>query len=99
MHSTKRPSDLVPVLLVDEKNRLYRQEDLLLHVTQQVHEISSKKKVVPAKLAKKIGISAEQPTRWMGGEDEPSIRSVSDLFWALGKKVELRVSELSGKTP
>lgn len=97
MPKTKRPA--TEVVLVSEKNRLYRQEDLLLHVTQQVHEISLKKKVSRSKLAKKVGISTEQITRWMGGEDEPSLRDVADLFWALGKKVELQVSELSGKIP
>lgn len=83
----------------NEKDRLFCQEVLLLRVTQHVHAISKDKKVSRRRLAKKIGRSLEQITRWMGGEDEPSLRDVSDLFWALGMKVDLDVSRISSTQP
>lgn len=84
-------------LEIDEKDRLFRQEALLLHVMQQVHEISLKKRWSRKRLAKKVGVSVKQLSLFMGGEHEPRLRDVADLFWALGKKVELKVSDLAGK--
>lgn len=69
--------------------KFYLQEKLILEVTNHIAELMQEKRIRKADLAKKLGRSKGYVTQLLNGNANMTLRTVSDIFWALGSALEV----------
>jgi len=69
--------------------QLYLQEKLIFEVTECIAELMQKNNVRKADLAKKLGKSKGYITQLLNGNANMTLRTISDVFWALGSALEI----------
>jgi transcriptional regulator with XRE-family HTH domain len=70
--------------------RLFQQERLILDVTTRLCTLMDVQGVSRTELARRLGVSKAHVTRLLEGSRNMTLRTVSDLFTALGQTVELK---------
>jgi transcriptional regulator with XRE-family HTH domain len=74
---------------VEENKALYQQEELLLEVTELLASVMEDNNVSKAELARRIGKSKAFVTQCLCGSQNLTLRTLSDLFLALGYRLQL----------
>lgn len=75
-----------------EEKRLYQQERLLFDATELISRLIEKQDVSRAELAKRLGKSKAYVTQVLRGQNNMTLRTLSDLSYALGYSVALGAS-------
>ncbi len=78
----------------DEGRRLLEQERLIVEVTEAVATLMSKQDVSRSVLARRIGKSPAFVTKLLRGNNNFTLRTLSDVFSSLGKSMHVTVGEL-----
>jgi hypothetical protein len=78
-----------------EEKRLYQQEQLLFDATELISKLMEKEGVSRSDLAKRIGKSKAYVTQVLRGQSNMTLRTLSDLSYALGYAVALGASNPS----
>jgi hypothetical protein len=73
---------------VEENRALYQQEELLLEVTELLSSVMEDNGVSKAELARRLGRSKAFVTQCLGGGQNLTLRTLSDLFLALGYRLQ-----------
>lgn len=68
--------------------RLYQQERAIEYVTAMIGRLMKKKGVSRSELAQKLGKTPAWITQVLDGEHNKTIRTLSDLLWALDESLE-----------
>jgi transcriptional regulator with XRE-family HTH domain len=71
-----------------EEMRLYQQERAIEYVTAMIGRLMKAKKVSRTELAKLLGKSPGWITQLLDGEKNKTVRTLSDVLWALGESLE-----------
>src|SRR6185437_7254082 len=74
---------------VEENRALYQQEELLLEVTELLASVMEDNNVSKAELARRIGKSKAFVTQCLCGSQNLTLRTLADLFLALGYRMQL----------
>jgi hypothetical protein len=74
---------------VEENKALYQQEELLLEVTELLASVMDDNDVSKAELARRIGKSKAFVTQCLSGSQNLTLRTLADLFLALGYRLQL----------
>ena len=77
-----------------EYERLIAEEKLILEATELISSLMETRDVSRAQLADRIGKSRAYMTQVLAGNRNMTLRTLADLAWALGTKVQLAVPEL-----
>jgi antitoxin component HigA of HigAB toxin-antitoxin module len=77
-----------------ETRRLYEQERLVLWATELVSVAMEESNVTKADLARKLGTSRAHVTQLLAGSRNLTLRSLADLAWACGARIEVRMDPL-----
>jgi transcriptional regulator with XRE-family HTH domain len=75
--------------LLDVDQILLRQEELILEATERLAVIMAKEEITKAELAKRLGKTKSFVTQCLSGEANLTLRTIADLFGALGYKVNI----------
>lgn len=70
---------------------LFQQEQFILSVQEAIAGEIERQEINYSTLARKIGVTKGCLSQWMSGEANLTLRTVSDIFYALGCKPELLV--------
>lgn len=70
-----------------EGNRLYLQEHFILEVTEQIAQVMADSNVSRSELAQRLGKSKGYVTQLLNGTANMTLRTVADMFTALGRTV------------
>ena len=70
-----------------EGKRLYEQERAILEVTELICEIMGATGISRSELAKKLGKTKGYITQLLDGDTNMTVRTISDVFTALGKEL------------
>jgi transcriptional regulator with XRE-family HTH domain len=73
---------------VEENRALYQQEELLLEVTELLASVMEDNRISKAELARRIGKSKAFVTQCLSGSQNLTLRTLSDLFLALGYRLQ-----------
>jgi len=68
----------------DEGMRVWQQERVIFEITERLCELMEEHRVSRSELAKRLRCSRGRVTQMLDGTRNMTIRTVSDLFWALG---------------
>lgn len=74
-----------------EQERLLAEELLLLEASDYLFEIMEKRKIKKAELAERLGKSKAFITQVINGRRNMTLRTLSNLAWALGHQVKLNL--------
>jgi transcriptional regulator with XRE-family HTH domain len=74
--------------------RLFQQERAMEAVTNLLCELMAEKGISRADLAKKLGKTPGWVTQVLDGERNKTIRTLSDMFWALGHSLQFIAGSL-----
>jgi len=77
-----------------EEMRLYQQEWLILQFTELVADIMEEKGIRKKDLAEKLGRTKGYITQLLDGRANMTLRTVSDIMWALGCSLSVDVRTL-----
>jgi DNA-binding phage protein len=94
--STMEKTSYEDITSTPEDMRLYLQERALEYATAMVGRIMKKKKVSRSELASKLGTTPAWITQVLDGEHNKTIKTLSDLLWALGEKLDFAHSPIHG---
>ena len=70
--------------------RLFEQEFLLISATELISALMQEKNVSRSELAERIGKSKSFVTQILRGQHNMTLRTLADLAWALGARVQLQ---------
>lgn len=70
-----------------EGRRAYRQEELILDVTERICELMEQQGVSRSELARRLGKTKGYVTQLLDGRTNMTIRTICDVFDALGRTV------------
>ncbi len=73
-----------------EFQRLFAQEDLRLGIAQRIYELMKEQGMKQKELAKRLEISEGRVSQLLSGNANMTLRVVSDMFFALGKRMAWR---------
>jgi antitoxin component HigA of HigAB toxin-antitoxin module len=76
-----------------EEAKFYLQEKLILEVTNHIAELMEKYKVRKSDLAQRLGKSKGYVTQLLNGNANMTLRTISDVFWALDSALEVNSVE------
>lgn len=76
----------------EEDRRLMEQEDLIFDVSQLLWEILEESGISRAELARRLGTSKSYITKLLRGYSNLTLRSLADIFSALGKQVIIKAA-------
>ena len=76
----------------DEGKRLYEQERAILDVTELICEIMEEEEVSRSELARRLHRSKGYVTQLLDGRANMTIRTISDVFHALGRRLSFRAT-------
>ena len=68
---------------------LLRQEELILEATERLASVMAEKEISKAELARRIGKSKSYVTQCLNGSSNLTLRTLADLFGALGYYVHI----------
>ena len=74
----------------EEGKRLYEQERAILDVTELICELMEQEGVSRSKLARRLGKSKSYVTRLLAGNANMTVRTLSDVFVALGSTIRFQ---------
>jgi len=77
-----------------ENLRLFQQAGLQIRIAREVERAMKQQKISRKALAERMGVSKGRITQILSGSSNLTLRLVSDVFTALGLKLELRPVEL-----
>ena len=69
-----------------ENQRIYSQEELIVDLSDSLHEIMSQKGVTQKEIAKKLGLSKARISKLFSGKSNMTLRTLSDICFALDVK-------------
>ena len=75
--------------------RLLEQERLLLDVTESIAALLEKQNVSRAELARRLGKSPAFVTKLLRGDNNFTLRTLSDVFFALNRGVHFTVEDIA----
>jgi hypothetical protein len=78
-----------------ETRRQYERERLVVATANQIGQMMRDLELSRAELAKRLDRSRAYVTQVLAGDRNLTLRSLSDLGWAMGQRVELQFSPLS----
>ncbi len=87
---TNAKSSSEKLVSTPEGRRLLEQELLIGYATDLVAQLLEQRRVSRAELARRIGKSKAFVTQILQGRRNMTLRTLADLAWALGSRVELR---------
>lgn len=73
-----------------EGERRFQQERLILGVAELICDVMKERDVSKAELARRLGTSKANVTQMLSGFRNLTLRSLSDVFLSLGKRLELK---------
>ncbi len=76
----------------DEDRRLLAQEGLIFDVSQLIWEVMEQSETSRAELARRLGTSKSYITKLLRGYSNLTLRSLSDIFSALGREVVIKAA-------
>jgi transcriptional regulator with XRE-family HTH domain len=76
----------------DEDRRLLAQEGLIFDVSQLIWEVMEQSGTSRAELARRLGTSKSYITKLLRGYSNLTLRSLSDIFSALGREVVIKAA-------
>ena len=79
---------------VAENPELFRQEELILETTELIAKTMEQNKISKADLARKLKKSKPFISQCLSGEQNLTLRTVADLFGALGYKIQIGATAL-----
>jgi transcriptional regulator with XRE-family HTH domain len=79
---------LEEITTTPDEMRLYQQERAIEYVTAMIGRLMHKKGVSRSELAKLLGKSPGWITQLLDGEKNKTVRTLSDVLWALGESLE-----------
>lgn len=82
-----------------EGMRLYQQERAILEVTELLCRLMDEQRITRSQLAKRLGISKGYVTQLLDGRSNMTLRTVSDVFFSLGRAVHFQDGVLAAETP
>lgn len=82
----------------DEGRKLIEQERLLLEATEAISRVMEAKGVSRAELARKLERTPAFVTKLLQGDNNFTLRTLSDVFFELGRSVHLELGPLGGAT-
>lgn len=86
--------DWIERLSADTRSRaIVEQERLLVEVTESIAALMSQLDVHRSELAKRIGRSPAYVTKILRGDNNFTLRTLSDVFFALGRSVHLSLGD------
>ena len=79
-------------LLAAEKDfdRAVEVEALLLHVIGTIQGVMTREGVHQAELARRLGVSRARVTQMLGGDGNPTLRTVAEVLYELGYYLECK---------
>jgi len=77
----------------EEYRKAYAREGLILDVTEQIWEALNRKGWNQAKLAEALGVTASYVSQLLNGSRNMTLRTLSDIVYALGHEICLRIHE------
>jgi len=86
----------------EEGRRLLEQERLIVEVTEAMASLLKEREVSRSELARRIGTSPAFVTKLLRGDNNFTLRTLSDVFFALGHSVHFSLGDLDrprGNTP
>lgn len=78
-----------------QRRRIYAQEGLIVDVSETIYEAMDKRRVLRVDLAKQLGCSKALVSQMLNGKRNMSLRTLADIAYALGYKVEIRFKDRS----
>ncbi len=78
-----------------ENMRLFQQERVILETTELISQLMDDKQVSKAELAMRLGKSKAYVTQLLDGRANMTLRTISDVMWALGSNLLLAAAPLS----
>ena len=78
-----------------ENMRLFQQERVILETTELISDLMNRKGVTKAKLAERLGSSKSYVTQLLDGRTNMTLRTISDVMWALESSLALHATTLS----
>jgi antitoxin component HigA of HigAB toxin-antitoxin module len=81
---------------VETNEELFRQEELILEATELIARMMNQNGVSKTELAAKLGKSKAYVTQCLSGEQNLTLRTLSDLFGALGYRMQVGAEALDG---
>lgn len=85
-----------------ESRRLFQQEWSLEHVTGLIRQRMQEQGVSRTELASRLDVTLPWVSQLLDGERNKTIRTLSDVFWVLGRALEFRdppLSEVTNSVP
>jgi len=71
------------------KRRRYEQERLIITTTEEILGVMEKAEVTRSQLARDLGISKAAVGQFLDGETNLTLRTLSDIAWALGGRLTI----------
>lgn len=87
-------SELAKFVEIPENLRLFQQERLLLDVTELMQCALERTGTRRVDLAKELGVSRGRITQILGGEENLTLRTVADVFTAMGLHLSTTLEKL-----
>lgn len=72
-----------------EESRVFAEEALLFDVQELISGLMTAKSMTQASLAKKMNVSAARVSQILNGEDSLTLRTVGNVFFALGEECQI----------
>lgn len=79
----------------DEGMKLFQQEKLILEFTEMICSLMNESHMSRSELADKLGTSQSHITQVLDGNRNMTLKTASDLAWALGKTVHFEAGPMS----
>jgi len=79
----------------DEGMKLFQQESLILEITELVCKLMEAKEINKTELAAKLNRSKGYITQLLNGTANMTIRTISDVMWALDSSLHVKAGPLS----
>jgi hypothetical protein len=83
----------------DEGMRIFQQEQLILEVTAMIERLMEDKAITRAVMAEKLGKSRGHVSQLLDGGANMTLRTVSDMFFALGRALVVTDRPIGLPTP
>ncbi len=79
-----------------EGRRILEQERLILEVTEAIATLLADQKVSRSELASRIGTSPAFVTKLLRGDNNFTLRTLSDVFFAMDRAAHLSIGDIGG---
>lgn len=78
-----------------ENMRLYQQERVILETSDLISDLLDRTGITKAELAERLGRSKSYVTQLLNGRANMTLRTISDVMWALDSNLEISAAPLS----